>query len=39
MADLTKELHKTLGVTIASDPKKVYDFMIEYTSSGPRLIK
>lgn len=39
LADLTKELHKALGVTIASDPKKVYDFMIEYTSSGPRLIK
>lgn len=39
LADLTKELHKTLGVTIASDPKKVYDFMIEYTSSGPRLVK
>lgn len=39
LADLTKELHNSLGVTITSNPKEVYSFMFEESPTGAKLIR
>lgn len=38
LVDLTREMEQKFGSSITSDPKKVYDFMLEESEEGIRLI-